>query len=229
MLHIIRTALPAVALTLLFIAISSGEAKAQGVLSEILKRMDDHNKTLTSLRANVTMEKWNAQLQESEVTKGTAIYGKRQGKDALVRIDWVKPDESLAVVNGQYVIYRPRLGQAYTGAVGGKGNPKAGNALAFLNMSREQLRANYTAKYLGEGTLSDGSKTWHLEMVPKNKTSYKSAELWVDSNGMPLQSKVIENNNDSTTVLLTNLSKNISLKGSDFEIQLPKGTKVIKS
>jgi len=66
-------------------------------------------------------------------------------------------------------------------------------------------------------------------MTPKVPTSYKSAEVWVDGNGMPVQSKVIEKNNDTTTVLLTNLQKNVRVDKSEFQIKLPDGTKVIKS
>ncbi|MBA2334658.1 MAG: LolA family protein [Pyrinomonadaceae bacterium] len=217
---------------LLFSSFAPNETHAQArVLGDILDRMDRNNKTLSSLRADVTMAKQNAQLGgDPEITKGTVIYAPRKGKDALVRIDWIKPDESLAVVDGEYIIYRPRLNQAYTGKVNkAKGNAKANGALAFMNMSRVQLNANYTAAYLGEGTLSEGTKTFHLQLTPKTKTSYKTAELWVDTNGMPLQSKIVENNNDTTTVLLTNLRKNINLKGTDFVINVPGGTKFVKS
>ncbi|CAN5419782.1 hypothetical protein BH18ACI3_BH18ACI3_15530 [soil metagenome] len=228
----LRLILPAITLMLLFSSFAPNETHAQArVLGDILDRMDRNNKTLSSLRADVTMAKQNAQLGgDPEITKGTVIYAPRKGKDALVRIDWIKPDESLAVVDGEYIIYRPRLNQAYTGKVNkAKGNAKANGALAFMNMSRVQLNANYTAAYLGEGTLSEGTKTFHLQLTPKTKTSYKTAELWVDTNGMPLQSKIVENNNDTTTVLLTNLRKNINLKGTDFVINVPGGTKFVKS
>jgi outer membrane lipoprotein-sorting protein len=206
-------------------------ASAQGIVNEILSRMDAHNRSLTSLRANVTMVKENAQLGGAiDTTEGTAIYLPQRGKTPLVRIDWASPKESLAVVNKQYVIYRPALSQAYTGNTdSARGNAKAGGALAFMNMSKAQLKQNYSIKYLGEATVKGGVKTWHLEMTPNSQTSYKTAQVWVDGNGMPVQSKVVEHNNDSTTVLLTNLQKNIRIDTSQFKVDLPKGTKIIKS
>lgn len=206
-------------------------ASAQGIVNEILARMDAHNKTLTSLRANVTMVKENAQLGGAlDTTEGTTIYLPQSGKNPLVRIDWVSPKESLAVIDKQYVIYRPALSQAYTGnTANARGNAKAGGALAFMNMSKAQLKQNYAIKYLGEATVKGGVKTWHLEMTPNARTSYKSAEIWVDGNGMPIQSKVIEHNNDSTTVLLSNLEKNVKLNRSQFKVNLPSDTKIIKS
>ena len=194
--------------------------------------MDAHNKALTTLRADVTMGKQNAQLgDDPEITTGTAIYAKRPGKDALVRIDWKKPlEESLAVVDGRYLIYRTKLGIAYTGSAKDRTKDTKGNsALAFMNMSKAELNANYAASYLGEATLSDGTPTVQLQLIPKTKTSYKSAELWVDADGMPRQSKITENNNDTTTVLLTKLEKNIKLDSSNFQISLPKGTTIQKS
>ncbi|PYS86559.1 MAG: hypothetical protein DMF62_15405 [Acidobacteria bacterium] len=209
---------------------ATGSAQAD-IINQILTRMEEHNKALTSLKANVTMVKENAQLGGAlDTTEGTAIYLPVRGKDALVRIDWVSPKESLAVVNKQYVIFRPALSQAYTGTTdSAKGNAKAGGALAFMSMSRAQLKQNYSIKYLGEANVKGGANTWHLELTPNTKTSYKSAEIWVDGNGMPIQSKVIEHNNDSTTVLLSNMQKNIRINTADFKIDLPKGTKIIKS
>jgi outer membrane lipoprotein-sorting protein len=97
-----------------------------------------------------------------------------------------------------------------------------------MNMSKAQLQANYTVKYLGQANVAGGIPTWHLELVPKTAQKYKSAELWVDGNGMPIQAKVVENNNDTTTVLLSNLQKNVTLNASIFKIDLPKGTKIVK-
>jgi outer membrane lipoprotein-sorting protein len=165
------------------------------------------------------------------MTEGNSIYLPTKGRDALVRIDWTKPvKETLAVVNGKYVLYRERLNQAIVGnAKDAKGNGKANSALAFMNMSKEQLKSNYTIKYLGQENVSDGTPTWHLELTPKAATNFKIAELWVDQNGMPIQAKVIENNNDSTTVFLSNIEKNASINVAQFEVKLPKNVTIVKS
>ena len=210
---------------------SVGEAAGQRKIKEILDRMDVHNKGLTTLRAKVTMVKTNSQLGESDTQTGTAIYAKGKDRQPLVRIDWEKPAESLAVKDGQYVMFVPRQGIAYTGLTKNAGKEgKSSSALAFMNMSKAQLEANYTVVLLNEkATLSNGVMTWHLQLTPKTKTSYKTAEVWVDPDGMPNQTKIVEQNNDTTTVLLTSLEKNINLKTSNFEISLPKGTTVKKT
>jgi outer membrane lipoprotein-sorting protein len=45
---------------------------------------------------------------------------------------------------------------------------------------------------------------------------------------MTIQAKIVENNNDSTTVLLSNLQKNVNLDPSKFKVNIPKGTKEVK-
>jgi outer membrane lipoprotein-sorting protein len=231
MRKLVTMILPVFAVGLLFGSVGVLEAPAQTKLREILNRMDAHNKVLTTLRAKVTMVKSEAALGVSDTQIGTAIYAKGKSRNPLVRIDWEKPQESLAVKDGQYVMYRPKLNIAYMGSTkSAGGNAKANNALAFMSMSKAELDANYTVSLLGDNeTLSSGAQTWHLRLTPKNKASYKSAELWVNPDGMPLQTKILELNNDTTTVLLTNLEENIRLEGSDFQITLPKGTKIQKS
>ena len=225
----LRVSLIAAAIAFMFGGMAVTQSQAQ-VLREVLKRMEDHYQKLTSLRANVKMDKYNSQLDEHDVSEGTTIYVPQKGRDALVRVDWVKPlQESLAVVNKEYVLYRPHLKQAIRGKVGkAQSSAKANSALGFMNMSKAQLQANYTINYLGQENVEGGTPTWHLQLIPKAATSYKSAELWVDGNGMPIQAKVIENNNDGTTVLLSNLQKNITIRTSDIPINLPKGTKIIE-
>jgi outer membrane lipoprotein-sorting protein len=217
------------ALIFVFSSFAVSDARAQ-VLNKILDTMDAHYKALSSLQADVKMDKYNSQLDEHDVQEGTAKYLPMKGRDAFVRIDWIKPvQESLAVVNKQYVLYRPRLGQALVGkADKAQGSAKSNSALAFMNMSKAQLKANYNVKYIGQENVSGGTPTWHLELTPKTKTTYKLADIWVDGNGMPIQMKVTENNNDSTNVLLTNLKKNNTIDARVFQIDLPKGTKKIE-
>lgn len=225
----LRLSLMAMALVLVFNAFAAVETTAQNILPEILKRMEIHRNSLTSLRSNVTMVKYDSVLKVSDTTSGTAMYVPLKGRDALVRIDWTKPSaETLAVANGKYILYRPRLKQAIIGdAKNAKGKGKANNALSFINLSKEELKAKYTIKYLGEEKVSGDISTWHLELTPKTAQNYKSAELWVNTDGMPIQAKVVENNNDTTTVLLSNIERNIKINTDIFIVKLPSDVKRI--
>ena len=224
-----RYILPAIALAILFTA-SAGEASAQDILRQILKRMDDNNKSLVSLKGAIKMAKTDATLGETDTTEGELSYlpGK-SSTQIYLRIDWTKPVEHLAIANGQYILYRPGANRAITGKVDStKANTKAGGALAFMTMSKAELSANYDVEYKGEETVGGSTNTWHLLLKPKKQTSYKSADLWVDANGMPVQAKVVEKNNDSTTIQLSKIQKNATIKANDFRITPAKGTEMVK-
>lgn len=228
---LLKTTILAAAAILVTAGFGVAEASAQGVTEEVLSRMNAHNKTLKSLKANVTMVKLNEQLGGvTDTTEGVVSYLPQANRNPYIRIDWKRPEESMAVINNDYVLFRPSLKQAYTGNINkASGNAKAGGALAFMSMSRAQLKANYDITNLGEATVKGGISTIHLKMTPKTRTNYKDAEIWVDGNGMPVQSKVTEHNGDSTTVYLYDLKKNVTINASEFEIKLPKGTKILKS
>ncbi len=226
-----KLGLAAFALILFFNAFAVIEIKAQvgGTLNKILQTMEAHRERLSSLKTNVKMVKYNPQLDESETTEGSATYLPAQGKDAYIRIDWTKPvAETLTVVNKQYQIYTPRLKQAIRGnASQAKGNGKANNLFAFMNMSKSELKSNYEIKYIGEEKVSGGTPTWHLQLTPKTKSAFSSADLWVDGDGMPIQIKVTESNKDTRTVLLSGMQKNITINAKVFKVDIPKGTKII--
>src|SRR5258706_12830411 len=73
--------------------VSVSEARAQGgPLGEILRRMDLNNQHLKSLRAGVTMVKYNPQLNATDTTVGTTSYLSKTVKATMyARIDCTKP------------------------------------------------------------------------------------------------------------------------------------------
>lgn len=213
-----------------FLIIASSEASGQSVLSEILRRMDVHNKALQSVQANVTMEKTNTQLGVSDTYVGSTSYLKSRGT-MYARVDWKQPqEESLAVIGDSYELYQPRINQVISGKVDrSKSGSNVGGALAFMSMSRAELSENYTVAYLGEEGVPGASRTWRLQLTPKRPTSYKSAELWVDSDGMPRQAKVVEHNNDTSVVSLTAIRKNEKINANIFRLNIPKTAKRLRA
>jgi outer membrane lipoprotein-sorting protein len=212
-----------------FLAISAQSASAQGPLGQILNRMDTFNKSLQSVQADVTMLKHNPQLGTTDTYSGSTSYLPKAKGKMYVRLDWKKPSvENMVVIGEDYKLYKPGINQLYVGKVNkAKSSAGAGNALAFMNMSKDQLKANYTIVYLGEESAA-GQATWKLQLTPKTSANYKSAELWVAPNGMPIQAKVLEQNNDTTTVMLSNIKENQTIDVRIFALSLPKDVKTIK-
>jgi len=222
----IKRSTPTLLIGFVFLFVGAQISFGQNIVGEILNRMDAHNKAMTSLRANVTRVDYQDQLKTSDTRLGKVAYRPNNANPAI-RVDWQSPAETLLVIDKKFQMYRPVLKVVYAGSTEGRSKDgKTGGALAFMSMSRAQLKENYTIAYIGEETVKGGVKTLHIQMTPKKPTSYKMADLWVDGNGMPIQSKITEHNNDSMTILLTDLKKNVSIPGSEFKVDT-KGAKVI--
>jgi outer membrane lipoprotein-sorting protein len=219
------------AMVFVFPATTNGQGA--GLVSSVLNRMEKNRATLKSLRAGISMVKYNSQLGVEDKYNGVVIYMPTGARQAAVRIDWTSPRrETLAVNNNKYTIFRPTLKIAYTGdsrRMSGK-EGKANGLLEMMNMSRQQLEARFQpVKDVREETLWGGVSTIHLTLVPKGNAGYKYAEVWIDNGGMPVQTKIVEKNDDSTTVRLTGLEKNQKISASEFDIKLDSDVKIVKS
>src|SRR5512138_1326485 len=121
---------------------TSANAQGAGLVSSVLNRMEKNRQSLKSLRAGISMEKYNSQLRDSERYNGTVIYMPGAGRNASVRIDWRSPQqEIIAVSNGRFTVFRPRLKQAIQGA--NNKQPKASGILEMMYLSRQQLEARF--------------------------------------------------------------------------------------
>ncbi len=222
-------ALLAVLTAAFFVGVPSANAQSAGLVSSVLNRMERNRQSLKSLKASLSMEKYNAQLRDKDNYQGVLAYMPAGGRDALVRIEWQKPQhEILAVSNGQYTLYRPRLNMAYKGNSKSSRN-KAGGVLGMMYMTRQQLESQFhPVKDVREETLWGGVSTIHLTLVPKGNSSFKYAEIWVDSSGMPVQTKIVEKNDDATTMRLSSLERNLKLPGDTFDLKLDSNVKIVK-
>jgi outer membrane lipoprotein-sorting protein len=224
-----------IALIVSAFAVVSPTANGQGagLVSSVLSRMEKNRQTLKSLRAGINVVKYNSQLGVEDKYRGVVIYMPTGGRQAAVRIDWTSPrKESLAVNNNRYTIYRPTLRTVMTGDSSrmGNGDNNANSLLSMMSMSKAQLEARFQpVKDVREETLWGGVSTIHLTLVPKGKASYKYAEVWIDGGGMPVQTKIVEKNDDSTTMRLTDLEKNPRINSGDFDIKYDSNVKIVKS
>jgi outer membrane lipoprotein-sorting protein len=206
---------------------ASGQA---GLVSAVFSRMDRNKQTLKTLSADISMEKYNSQLRDSDQYYGTVRYIPSAGKSAFVRLEWTKPQhEILAVANGVYVLYRPRLNMYYYGTTNSIHSQRDSDVLALMNMTAAQLRTRFgEPEDFRDETLWGGVWTQHLKVTPRSGASYKYIELWVDKDGMPVQTKMVEKNDDSTTVRLTNVAKNQTIPLDIFTLKLDSSVKKVK-
>jgi outer membrane lipoprotein-sorting protein len=206
-------------------------AQGPGLISSVLNRMDKNRRELKSLRSGLVMQKWNQQIRQEEMQYGDLQYIAGSGSNMNVRVDWTRPvREHLAVKDGQYTLFRPRLNQAYQGSTKSTSkNTKVNDALGFsLNMSGAQLKSRFNVEFVGEGNLYDNVYVTQLRLTPKGGASYQYAEVWVDRTGMPVQTKVVQRNGDFTLVRLTGVQRNAPVSADAFNLPLPAGVKIVK-
>jgi len=210
----------------------STTANAQaGLVSAIYTRMQRNQQSLKSLRANISMQKYNSQLRDSDNYKGMIFYipGPGGSRASMLRLEWTSPQhETLTVANGAYQLYRPRLSTVVEGKTQSiRGN--SNDVLALLNMSASQLRTRFgEPEDVRDETLWGGIWTQHMKVTPKAGASYKYIELWVDKDGMPVQTKMVERNDDSTTVRLSNVERNQTISSDQFKQNLDSNVKRVK-
>ena len=217
--------------TLVIVTPTTTNGQGAGLVSSVLNRLEKNRQNLKSLRAGISVSKVNSQMGYEDKYQGVVIYLPGAGRQASVRIDWSSPrKEVLAVKDNKYTIYRPNQKIAYTGSANTMKDKSAGGLMDMMNMSRGQLEARFQpVKDVREETLWGGVSTIHLTLVPKGNAGYKYAEVWIDSGGMPVQTKIVEKNDDSTTMRLTGLEKNQSISKDDFDIKLDSSVKIVKS
>ncbi|MGI9164977.1 MAG: LolA family protein [Pyrinomonadaceae bacterium] len=224
-----------IALTILATALTAGSlnkvnGQTAGLVSSVLNRMERNRQSLKSLRAGISMEKYNSQLRDAESYQGIVMYVPSAGREASVRIEWRSPQhEILAVNNGKYILFRPRLSMAYVGNSKNSNRNKAGGILEMMYMTRQQLETRFQPlQDVREETLWGGVSTIHLKLVPKGSASFKYAEIWVDSTGMPVQTKIVEKNDDATTMRLSGMEKNIKIPSEEFNLKLDSNVRIVK-
>jgi len=215
-----------------FVAVGPGstvaEAQGAGLISSVLNRLEQNRRNLKSLRSGISMEKYNSQLHDSDEYTGKVLYMPAVGRNANVRLEWQSPQhEILTVSNGAYTLCRPRLNTCYTGKTASKQQNNANSILQFLSMSGSQLKARFDVQDPREETVWPNINAVHLTLVPKGASSFKYAEVWVDSSGMPVQSKVVEKNDDATTIRLGEIERNAGISSEEFKPSIEKGVKII--
>ena len=218
--------------TLSILSTPTANAQSAELVSSILGRMEKNKQSLKTLRANITMWKYNAQLRDEDTYQGLILYipGPGGTRAAFMRLEWTSPQhETLAISKGNYMFYRPRTGTVIVGNTSSVGGAKNNDVLQLMGMSASQLRTKFGEfQDVRDETLGGGVWTQHFRVTPKGAASYKYIEVWVDKEGFPVQTKMVEKNDDATTVRLTNVQKNQTISPSEFILNLDASVKRVK-
>ena len=101
----------ALAILLAFVAVSvppTVEAQNAGLVSSILNRMERNRRDLKSLRANISMVKYDSRIRADETYQGNVLYMPATGAQRLYASGLaIACRETLAVADGEYTLFRP--------------------------------------------------------------------------------------------------------------------------
>ncbi len=78
----------AIILTAIAVPTPPANAQGAGLVSSIFNKMERNRRDLKTLRAGISMEKYNSQLRDSEKYNGVVSYVPGAGREASVRIEW---------------------------------------------------------------------------------------------------------------------------------------------
>jgi outer membrane lipoprotein-sorting protein len=227
-----KSVLSAIAAVILFSGFAAIDSKAQGIPNEILTLMENNRKAMTSLKADIKMENHDPNIGDDSKS-GKVLYAAARDKkgrdtDTLMRLEWLTPkNEIISVANKKFIIWDVKGGIAYTGSANSskvKDGQGGGLVKLLTSSSKEELKSKFTFEYLGKENVA-GASVWHLKLTPKTKQSYKFADIWIDGNGMPLQAMATAVTNDTQTITLSNLDKNVSVDKQDFIVKVPSNIK----
>ncbi len=197
----------------------------------VLGKMENVGRTLSSLVATLWQQKKNTQLGIDEPAETGELYY-LPGKNGAIklRIDISAPTKKTVVITGDEIkFYQPTIQQMLVTSIKGAKNSQSFGSFAITFGSVSAIRTNYEVTFVKEEKI-EGEQTSLLHLSPKQPTPYKGIDIWISHNSwLPIQEKLLETN-DVTTIKLSNLKKNESfnVKALIENFAPPKATKIVK-
>ena len=204
-------------------------AAADHSLADTLAKMDQAASRFKGLSAKVEYLSHMEAIHEDDSESGNILVKRQRPKDLHVKIAIDKPDPKVAVTDGKKVdVYYPRSGEIQRLELGHRRSlVDLILALGFGGNSRE-LQNAYEVSLGGPETVAGESAT-RLELVPKSLDmlhQWKKIDLWIsDKSGYTVQQKFYENGKDYTLITYTSVQFNPVIPDSQFNLDVPKGTK----
>ncbi len=217
-----------IATILIFTSITLS-SPANGNPDQILARMQEAAKKITTIRASIEQVKIFMDIGSKETYRGNLIF-KHVGKSDKVRINYDNGNQ-VSVDPSQIVLYQPQIKQAI---ITTRGQLAARNQeFAFFSapysLTSAQMKQRYDIVHTGDEQVA-GVKTSVLQLTPKQASAIKRMKWWVSqSSWLPVKSEMVDaQNGDVSTFTLNGMEINPEIKDSDFNIKFAPGTKVVK-
>lgn len=199
---------------------------ANGKLDEILANMQKAASNITTIHARMEQIKRDPQIGGLEKYRGEVFFKHvAKGNDKVKIVYSIPRGQTIWVVGEAITLYQAEINQAIVttrSAAASKGDEFAFIATPYTSVP--ELKRQYNIVYVG-----DDQGMAKLELTPKAKSSIKNLTWWVDQTSwLPVRSTVVESNGAPTTFILSDIRKNQGITDSNFKVDLPKGTKIVR-
>ena len=209
------------------------QSKDNSELQHVYSQMEAAGRNLHSFYGKIAQKTYTAILKEFGTTETGEFYlaRARNGSTMMCR-DISSPGKSILTLKGDLAtFYQPGLNQA-TMYHPGKNTDKVAEFLAFgIGKPPTDLQKNYDISYQGEESVG-GIPCSVLSMKPKDPKMakwYSLIFMWVKkSNGIPIQYKMQQPNNDYMLVTFSDEKLNIKIPDSKFEQNLSKKVEILR-
>ena len=186
--------------------------------SSILTKVQDSYSKLASFKAGFSQTSFLDALDTSESSKGEVFF-KKPGK---MRWHYTSPEEQVFVINDKtYFLYQIEEKQ-----------------VMIDNLSKVLVSEVPVAFLMGVGNLAEDfeliksekcGNNISLKLKSKKDSGLKELNLEVGSNYLPKTIGILDQNNNRTTISLSNYQENYNIEDSLFEEDFPRGTDISDS
>lgn len=190
-------------------------------LEAVIKKVQEQQKTTTSLQADFRQEKTLALLAKPEVSTGTFVYSKPNNVfwsyDAPKRVQ-------MLISGGILTTYYPDINKA-----------ERADVTSFQDRIFKYMGASGAIDQLAQFfdftfTSNAASPSWVLDLNPKTSTvakRVKHIKIWIDKKTyLTSKFEYVEGDGDITRYEFTNVKVNQPIDQGRFALNLPQGVKV---
>jgi outer membrane lipoprotein-sorting protein len=203
--------------------------KAQS-LDAVYPRLDRAAPQFRSFDSGLRRLIHTAVINDDAVDNGSIKVKRDKGRDTRVLINITGADARTVWVDATTVnMYLPKLNTVQVFEIGDRRSLLDEYLLLGFGASSAELQAAYDISYAGNENIV-GHPADHIVLIPKSKEQLKQikrADLWIGTDGIPLQQKVTTSaTGDYTMFTWSNAKVNGPMLESAVKFSLPKGVKV---
>ncbi|UCF67376.1 MAG: outer membrane lipoprotein carrier protein LolA [Acidobacteriota bacterium] len=205
-------------------AARKSRARADAGIQKILDRIDEAQRSMNSLRAELVETRHMAMLAEPQVFKGTLLF-QRPGN---IRWEYREPEiRTYVLSDGQLTGWIPSRNEIETISI--SRSERRIRRLVAIGEDTSSLRREFQVTLNQQ---ADEPNSAELVLIPKSRRIRKriaEIRLWIDREaGLPRRVRYTSGEGDVIELEMVQLTVNPPISEGTFELSIPPGAKVVR-